>query len=164
MSSLQYTFKSTQQQRGSIICGLFALARAYDFASGIKNLSNVYYYQPEMRQHFINCLLSGNISRFPLLHPGSTVRLSQESRFQIPLLSCCYLPITFSREGTFNCSKNGCNKINHRICNDLDRNSSNETINNSICYDCHIENDMKQMQIDIINESQMDEDWDLVVP
>eukprot|EP01084_Bolivina_argentea_P094034 169064_1 len=104
------------------------------------------------------------MTRSPLLHANSTVPLSQESHFQIPLLSCCYLPTRFSQEGTFNCSKNGCNNVNHRRCNNLDRNSSIEQINNSICYNCQIENEMQQIPMETIDKSQEDDGFCLVVP
>eukprot|EP01084_Bolivina_argentea_P191322 328647_1 len=135
---LRYTFKPCQQQKGSIACGYFSMARLYDFASGIIDLANIYYDQSKMNSHFMNNLLNGAITRFPLLST-SNVSLSDKSTFQIPLLPCCNKPPRFSREGIFVCSKFGCHKINHRVCNDLDRNSSREELIKAVCHDCAVE-------------------------
>ncbi len=84
-----------QQQIGDKDCGLFAIARIFDYASGYHDLGSIYYDQGQMRHHFARCLLNRKITRFPLLNTTNVVKCGWMSFF-INLMPCCLLPLSFS--------------------------------------------------------------------
>ena len=53
-----------QKQQGFSDCGLFAIAYAVHLAKK-RNPEKAYFYQSQMRSHFINCLSQGKMSSFP---------------------------------------------------------------------------------------------------
>ncbi len=101
---LDYTFKRCQQQCGSYNCAVFAVAWAYVISAG-GDPCRIIFDETRIRDHFCLCLLKGEISDFPQLKfrenaiPSSKV----ESSHMLPLLECCYLPVTFSNMGTIKC-------------------------------------------------------------
>ena len=56
-----------QKQQGYNDCGLFAIAYAVHLAKK-RNPEMAYFFQSQMRSHFINCLSQGKMSLFPFRH------------------------------------------------------------------------------------------------
>ena len=53
-----------QKQQGFSDCGLFAIAYAVQLAKKHKP-EGVFFHQPQMRSHLVNCLSQGKMSSFP---------------------------------------------------------------------------------------------------
>eukprot|EP01084_Bolivina_argentea_P169336 293568_1 len=104
-----------QQQTGGIDCGLFAIARIFDYAAGYRNLGAIYYDQSKMRHHFAQCLLNNHITRFPLLNEANVLKCGWYG-FSVQLMPCCLLPLSFynNSKGTIPCVL--CKRIFHIDC------------------------------------------------
>ena len=64
MDELTVDIPSVQQQSGSVDCGLFAEAYAFELANG-KRPSDVVFDQKRMRSHLLDCIESGKLTPFP---------------------------------------------------------------------------------------------------
>ncbi len=102
-----------QQQTDGIDCGLFAIARILDYASGHRDLGSIYYDQSKMRAHFAQCLFNGYLTRFPLLNVGNVRKCGWKS-YSIALMSCCLLPRSYSKNGIVKCVL--CPNLHHIDC------------------------------------------------
>ena len=63
------------KQRGSVDCGLFAIAIAYELCRG-NDPSNVVFQQEEMRRHLYNCFEQRHLTSFPQFHDAGRQRKS----------------------------------------------------------------------------------------
>ena len=82
----------TQKVRGSVDCGLFAVAYAYELASGDLHPNNLAFNQRAMRSHLATCLRKKEISSFP--HHKSTVsdHAQASKELVIHVFCSCQLP------------------------------------------------------------------------
>ena len=81
-----------QQQKGSTDCGLFAIAYAYELASGNGHVCNeMVFEQSAMRHHLVECLEKEEILPFPrALQRATAVRAEKQLVIQTHCI--CHLP------------------------------------------------------------------------
>ena len=85
---------SVQQQKGSMKCGLFAIAFAIEICTG-HNPSDAEFVQSEMRPHLVNCLKIGKLSRFPQQSLQYYITHSKPKVFNIKVYCMCRMPDNF---------------------------------------------------------------------
>ena len=85
--SVQFAYKSVQQQSGGTACGLFAIAFMISLVNGT-DPTKMQYDQKAMRQHYINCLLRNHLSEFPTNSDHSVIstRFCNEISGEYPVL------------------------------------------------------------------------------
>lgn len=83
-----------QKQSGSVDCGLFAIAVAFELASGNSNLSAVYFDQAKMRQHLLTCFENGEITPFPRTRKA-TMNNKENPEIYIETFCVCRLPESY---------------------------------------------------------------------
>ena len=93
------SIRAVQQQRGGNDCGLFAIAFAYDVASGI-DPEYVTYIQSDMRKHLFSCVKKGYLTPFPRYFRGRrdiTRCKHSVASFAIYCVCICRQPDSFGR-------------------------------------------------------------------
>ena len=83
-----------QVQNGSPDCGIFALAHASVFASGL-HPSSCYFEQHRMRTHLHTCLAEGNFSPFPIRRIGRENKKRVRMCRKIKVFCNCRMPESF---------------------------------------------------------------------
>jgi hypothetical protein len=63
---IECSIESVQQQSDEIMCGLFAIAFAFDLCHGINPVDR-HYDEKKMREHLLKCLKQGYFEEFPLV-------------------------------------------------------------------------------------------------
>ena len=82
-----------QKQKGSTDCGLFAIASAYELASGNIHFNyEVSFDQSAMRKHLVDCLEKEEISSFPRARKAAAVGNNNEKQLVIQTHCICQLP------------------------------------------------------------------------
>ena len=81
-----------QLQKGSVDCGLFAIAYAYELASGNTYLNEVSFDQSKMRNHLFGCFERGEISPFPRNRETDVLRVNGPNELVIETFCVCCLP------------------------------------------------------------------------
>eukprot|EP01083_Nonionella_stella_P182431 656489_1 len=110
---LEYEYVRMQQQIGTKICGLFAIAAALDHLQG-KDVSEISYDQSKMTKHFMQCLLKQRLSTFPRTEANDIVRMAA-IKGRMELICECGLPKCFDR--TVKCRTSSyAIKVYHRGC------------------------------------------------
>ena len=90
---LHVEMASIQKQKGSTDCGLFAIASAYELASGNIHFNyEVSFDQSTMRNHLVDCLEKEEISSFPRARKTAAVYNNEEKQFIIQTHCACQLP------------------------------------------------------------------------
>ena len=79
---------STQQQRGGIDCGLFAIAFAQYISFHGRNPA-VFFDQSKMRNHVLKCLKDDQLAPFPTLVDGSSILKSRPKEFLLKVFCTC---------------------------------------------------------------------------
>ena len=111
---MRVTFPGCQQQNGFLDCGLFAIARLFDWALGNFDLRNKVYDQTKMRRHFAKCLLNNTLEAFPEREMANDVIKTNDCYEYLYLACNCSLPICYGRTGNTFCQI--CQKIFHLRC------------------------------------------------
>ena len=71
LKKISCTIESVQIQSNRSICGLFAIAFAYEVCTGLANPSHQFYNEEKMRKHLFKCLRDKRFSEFPKISSGS---------------------------------------------------------------------------------------------
>jgi len=108
----QCTFPSCQQQTGAVDCGLFAIARLFEYATGNYDLENVVFEQSGMRMHFVNCVKRNQLTPFPKLTNPTGIAMSNTTTHTFPVICICKLPHFWGP--TIQCTN--CTRYYHREC------------------------------------------------
>ena len=83
---------SVQRQTGGVDCGLFAIAFAYELASGNEHgIKNKIFNQQLMRDHLITCLENEHFNPFPSERTKKRQREDAKT-FEIELFCTCLMP------------------------------------------------------------------------
>ena len=91
-SQLRIEMCPAQLQKGSVDCGLFAIAYAYELASGNTYLNEVSFDQSKMRNHLFGCFERGEISPFPRSCGTGALRVNGPNELVIQTFCTCCLP------------------------------------------------------------------------
>ena len=116
-SSLPVEVLSVQQQRGTLDCGIFAVAFATEICHS-NNPEGVVYDQKKMREHLFQCFSDDKVTVFPRLSP-QLEPLPRPTRviLNINLYCHCKMPQEFD-DVMVSCDT--CSKWYHSKCVDLD--------------------------------------------
>ena len=91
-SRLKVQIEPVQQQEGSMECGVFSIANAYNAAVRKTDIS---YDQPTMRAHIQHCFQARKFSPFPRARYPTEIRRCNPKELYIKLYCICSLPETF---------------------------------------------------------------------
>lgn len=72
--------ESVQVQSDTALCGLFAIAFAYDLCAGLRDPCGEYYNEEKMRKHLFRCLSDGEFTEFPKLYENEEDRCERSVR------------------------------------------------------------------------------------
>ncbi|XP_028408117.1 uncharacterized protein LOC114530708 [Dendronephthya gigantea] len=90
---LHIEMASFQKQKGSTDCGLFAIASAYELASGNTHFNyEVPFEQKAMREHLIACFENEELSSFPRAQKAAAMGKNNEKLLSIQTHCVCQLP------------------------------------------------------------------------
>ena len=90
LDTVTFLNEKVQRQFGGSNCGLFALAFATDLCHGLDPTTQTYS-QSQMRQHYISCLESGQMTPFPKTSKRVQYHLSC-MKTSVPIYCLCRLP------------------------------------------------------------------------
>ena len=129
-STLEIRAVSVQQQKGSIDCGIFAIAYAVEVCLG-RNPQYARFDQTRMRNHLYECLTEGVMKPFPRCDTETLPRPSP-SVLYIKIYCKCRMPEDYD-ENMVCCD--GCDNWYHMSCVNLKKNKLPERW---LCHVCGI--------------------------
>ena len=92
MGQLAVDNPPVQVQNGSVDCVLFAIAFAYEIASGNRVLKDANFYQMKLRVHLLQCLENEEITAFPRSRKASKLRQRNHELQVIQTFCTCHMP------------------------------------------------------------------------
>ena len=89
---LEVDIPPVQTQTGSVDCGLFAIAFAYELAVGNLPVHEVRFDQKKMRSHLLSCFEKRELTHFPQARRQPAAQPRQHNNVTIATLCECKLP------------------------------------------------------------------------
>lgn len=114
---LQVKIPRVQQQPNSYDCGLFAIANAVEFCLAPDSFNTrVNFEVSKMRQHLIECLEKGVISRFPVEKATGRCQLKSitSKLVKVPVWCLCKMPECI--DNMIACDNRRCKTWFHKVC------------------------------------------------
>lgn len=109
--AIKVTYRNVQWQKGGSDCGLFAIAFATSVCLG-NDPAALLYSQPQMRNHFLSCIDTEEITDFPQRSSTRRARNNQADTELISVFCVCRLPD--DGELMVQCSQ--CKEWYHKAC------------------------------------------------
>lgn len=110
--NLEVEIPPVQIQTGSVDCGLFAIAFAYELASGKQVLKEVCFDQTKMRSHLLSCFENGELTAFPYKRRRPYANQREHNGVTIKTFCQCRLPEEY--DNMVKCDD--CRKWFHQKC------------------------------------------------